>query len=208
MNSIKGELAEYIKKRNERTPEQWETLDEIIWERFATESAILVTDSAQFSYKTRVRGIIHYLALILRSHDILFPIIKEYGGEFLNAESDNILAIFPTVEQAINAAIEMNRKLAEYNKAVPENEDYNICAGIGWGKVIRYEDELFGNEVNIAFQLGEDIANKDEILLTPSAYKQIKDLKKYQIEYYQKIQFSGFDCDSYQVIYNPNLQGF
>ncbi len=201
MNSIKGELAEYIKSRNERTPEQWETLDEIIWKKFATESAILVTDSSQFSYKTRVRGIIHYLALILRSHDILFPIIEQFNGEFLKAESDNLLAIFPTVELAINAAIEMNRKLTEYNKAVPENEDYNICAGIGWGKVIRYEDELFGNEVNIAFQLGEDVANKDEIILTPSAYEEIIESNKFQIDYYQKLKFSNFDCDSYQVLY-------
>ena len=205
MNSIKGELAEYIKKRNKRTPEQWKTLDEIIWEKFATECAILVTDSSQFSYKTRVRGIIHYLALILRSHDILFPIIEKFKGEFLKAESDNILAIFPTVENAVNAAIEMNNKLAEYNKAVPENEDYNICSGIGWGRVIRYEDELFGDEVNIAYQLGEDIAKKDEILLTPSAYEKIKDSNKFKIEFYQKISFSNFDCDSYQVIYNPNL---
>ena len=201
MNSIKGELAEYIKKRNKRTPEQWEALDKIIWDKFATESAILVTDSSQFSYKSKVRGIIHYLALILRSHDILFPIINKYDGEFLKAESDNILAIFPSVESAVNATIEMNRKLAEYNKAVPENEDYNICAGIGWGKVIRYEDELFGNEVNITFQLGEDIANKDEILLTPSAYEKVKDSEKLKIGYYRKLKFSRFNVDSYQVMY-------
>ncbi len=201
MISIKGELADLIKQRNKRTPVQWKKLDDLIWEKFATKSAILVTDSSQFSFKTRIRGIIHYLSLILRSHDIIFPIIKKYNGDFLKAEADNILAIFPNVEDAINSAIEINLKLAEYNDTVPENEDYNICTGIGWGKVIRYEDELFGNEVNIAFQLGEDIAKKDEILLTPSAYEKIRNIEKFRTEYYRKLKFSGFENDSYKIIY-------
>ncbi|MCD4819276.1 MAG: adenylate/guanylate cyclase domain-containing protein [Candidatus Cloacimonetes bacterium] len=201
MISIKGELADLIKQRNQRTPEQWKELDNLIWEKFAMERAILVTDSSQFSLKTRVRGIIHYLGLILRSHDIIFPIIKKHNGDFLKAEADNVLAVFPTVKDALNSAIEMNLKLAEYNEIVPENEDYNICTGIGWGKVLKYEDELFGNETNIAYQLGEDIANKDEILLTPAAYEQIKNTKTYNIKFYKNLTFSGFDLKSYQVNY-------
>ena len=35
MISIKGELADLIKQRNQRTPEQWKELDNLIWEKFA-----------------------------------------------------------------------------------------------------------------------------------------------------------------------------
>jgi len=197
MISIKGELAEYLKKRNERTPEQWESLDRIIWEKFATQSAVFVSDSCQFSYKTSTKGIIHTLALILRSHDLLVPVIEKHDGEFLKAEADNILATFPSVELALNSAIEMNNILADYNSTVPSSENYNICIGIGWGKVLRFENELFGDELNMAYQLGENVACKDEILLTASAYNEIKGLKQYELTFHKSLNFSGYKFDCY-----------
>ena len=66
---------------------------------------------------------------------------------------------------------------------------------------MRCENELFGNEVNIAFQLGEDIANKDEILLTESAYNVLKDYKGYDLKFYKKVKYTGFTEDSYEVNY-------
>ena len=43
------------------------------------------------------------------------------------------------------------------------------CIGIGFGRVLELTDDVFGDEVNIAFKLGEAVATKREILLSEGA---------------------------------------
>ncbi len=43
--------------------------------------------------------------------------------------------------------------------------------GIGYGEVLVVDNETpYGDEMNLACKLGEDLARRGEVLLTPSAY--------------------------------------
>ena len=199
MISIDGEFADVLKKRQLCAPEQRDLLDNQIWERFGIECAIFVSDSSQFSSRAKSSGIIHYLELILRSHALLFPIMEQFEGELVKAEADNILAIFPSVEQALDSSMAMNRALAKYNASVPPDEIYHICIGIGWGKILRHGHEIFGDEANAAYKLGEDIARRDEILLTAAAYEKIKETDRYQLAFHKSLNLSDFRFDSHKL---------
>jgi len=177
-------------------------VDELIWNKFAIQCAILVSDSSQFSHKAHVYGIIHYLALIQRSQELLFPIIQNHGGQILKAEADNILAIFPLLKPAIESGIGMHRALAACNASIPPDEECTICIGIGWGKVLHFMSEVFGDEANAAYKLGEDVAGENEILLTSACHEELKKSDAYIIQFHRRLNLSEFCFDSYKLVFD------
>src|SRR5919199_1182131 len=71
--------------------------------------------------------------------------------------------------------MDMNRRLSAANTMLPEEMDMHGKFGIGYGEVLIVEDEdLFGSEVNLASKLGEDLAERGEILLTESAFAEVE----------------------------------
>ena len=51
-----------------------------------------------------------------------------------------------------------------------------ICIGVGFGRLLVVGDEdVFGEEVNLASKLGEDVAGPGEVLLTESAWRAVQD---------------------------------
>jgi class 3 adenylate cyclase len=47
------------------------------------------------------------------------------------------------------------------------------CIGVGYGRVLELTDDVFGDEVNVAFKLGEDVATTREILLSDAVLAQL-----------------------------------
>jgi class 3 adenylate cyclase len=81
---------------------------------------------------------------------------ERHGGRVVKFWADNVMAAFPTVQQA-HAAAEATMAL------VPS------AAGIGWGEVEDRGDDLVGLEVCDACKLGEDEAEEGQILPTEAA---------------------------------------
>lgn len=135
-------------------------------ERGLTDLAILVSDSSGFSRKTQEHGILQFLAVMTRCYDRLIPLLEKEGGLCLSHNADNILAVFAEPAAAARAAAAMHRWLKAYNRGRREAERFNICIGLHWGTVIRLKDNVFGDTVNVAAKIGEDMAGKDEILAT------------------------------------------
>jgi class 3 adenylate cyclase len=87
------------------------------------------------------------------------------------------LIIFRNVKKAVLCAIKMQEALQVYNQSRPAEEQVLLCVGIGYGKMLRVgEADVFGQEVNAASKLGEDIAAAGEILATQAVVDQTKDL--------------------------------
>lgn len=148
----------------EKRHENPEAIDEEIWNRFGVERAVMITDMTGFSRVSKAKGILHFLSLIKKMRDICVPLVEKVGGEFIKAEADNLYAAFPDPESAVRSALAMHDKLA----AEPE---IFICAGIGYGRILHLGHDMFGEELNYASKLGEDIAEPEETLLTHSAFE-------------------------------------
>src|SRR5947209_5496396 len=166
----KARIEKFLQERNEH-PERAAEIDARIRKVFGETLAVFVMDMSGFSRQTLRYGIIHFLAQIHRMHSIATPVVEGHGGEVIKYEADNIFAVFPEVEQAVEAAIELDRSLELADTMLPEENDMHGEFGIGFGEILVIENgDIFGSEVNLASKLGEDLAQRGEILLTESAF--------------------------------------
>lgn len=152
-------------------PHRQAAIEAAIDQRFRRTVAILVVDSCGFTRTTRDHGIVHFLATLERLRRLAIPLIARHGGHFLRAEADNLFARFTDPASALRCALALLAAIDAANEALPAEEEVGVSAGIGFGSVLLIDDhDVYGDEMNLACKLGEDLATAGEILLTPAAY--------------------------------------
>lgn len=182
ISSSEKRLVSLIEKRIATKSDKTE-VDNRIWDLFGEEWCIMFTDLSGFSRYSEQFGIIHFLQTIVESEKILIPIIEDHDGVLIKSEGDSLLVIFRNVKKAVKASISMQNTLKEYNKTKLEEEKVLLCLGLGFGKILKIGDvDVFGEEVNLASKLGEDIAKSYEILVTQSVKNAISDLENISFE--------------------------
>ncbi len=103
------------------------------------------------------------------------------GGRIVNAPGDSILAEFPSVIDAVESAVEIQKEIAARNAAVADaDQRMQFRIGINLGDVIVEDGALYGDGVNIAARL-ESLADYGGIALSASAYDQVRDKTPYRI---------------------------
>jgi class 3 adenylate cyclase len=181
--------------------EERQKIEGALWEEFGEEYAVFVLDMSGFSLLTRKHGIVHYLSMVRRMQLTTEPIVKSFGGSMIKYEADNCFAVFPDPLSAVNAAIAMQHAFVASNLLTPEDLDIHIACGIDFGKllVIGHED-CFGDPVNRASKMGEDLAVAGEILITRDAMQMIPtsaNIKGREIN----VSISGITIPAYVVDY-------
>jgi adenylate cyclase len=144
-----------------------EDIDRRIWDLFGETWAVMYTDLAGFSRQVAKFGIIHFLQIIHEQKRLLLPIVASHDGILIKVEADSFLILFKRPERALACAVAMQKTCQNQNLRRTPEEQVLLCVGLGYGRVLRIGDiDVFGAEVNAASKLGEDIAKKDEILMT------------------------------------------
>ena len=160
-----------------------DALERELWRRFGRKGAAFVLDMSGTSRAVRERGIVPLLLRIRRMQRLGVPIIERHGGELVKAEADNLFAFFRHVRPAVDAAIEMQRALASDNRDRAPAWKIEACIGIAQGRALVLErQDLFGDCVNIAAKLGEDLAQPGEILVALQAFSRLDDSSAYNTE--------------------------
>lgn len=163
-------LKKLLREYNEY-PEQRERIVPEIERRFQRSLAILVVDSCGFSRTVRDAGIIHFLALLERLERLVAPIVERCSGRVLRLEADNIFAVFPDAMSAVRCAEEICREIAIANEPLPAADEIYVSIGVGYGQALVIgSDDLYGDEMNLTCKLGEDLAQRGEILVTSGAH--------------------------------------
>ncbi len=189
------EMIEHPKKQAEIT----QGIDDV----FGQDKAVMVLDMSGFCRTTRDHSIVFVLSMIYRMQLHLRPCVEAQGGRLIKADADNLFCLFDTVIDALQACQQIHSCLNTANMLVPEHCHLNVSIGIGFGHILNIEDkDLFGNEVNLASKLGEDIANKGEVLLTENAFAQLQEVGYLVQE--QTIEISGFAL-RYHVVHGSRL---
>jgi len=83
----------------------------------------------------------------------IYPIILNHGGRLVKNTGDGFLLEFPSIVGAIEAAVAMQGLMAERNNHIPADRVMQFRMGIHMGDVMADEDEVFGDDVNIAVRL-------------------------------------------------------
>ena len=149
-------------------------IEKVLWAEYGQEQAVFVLDMSGFSLLTRKHGIVHYLSMIRRMQLTCDPIVKSFDGYMIKFDADNCFAVFPTPLQAVNSAIDMQHAFRAANLLTPDDMDIHISCGIDYGKILIVGGEdCFGDAVNRASKLGEDLAGAGQVLITADAMRMI-----------------------------------
>lgn len=145
-------------------------IDRRIWDLFGEEWSVVFTDLSGFSRRAADFGILHFLQIIYEHKKLFLPIVSRYDGVLVKAEADSLLLLFRRADAALGCSIEMQRAARKLSERRAEPERILLCVGVGFGRILRVGDsDVWGEQVNAASKLGEDVARTDEILVTRAA---------------------------------------
>lgn len=183
---------------HKRTVKNAVKFDRDLTQKLETTGAVLVCDSSGFTKMTRRRGILHFLAMLMQSYALSRPVVRKFKGRLIKSEADNLIAVFKTPKEAVECAMEIQRLHRKRNENVPHADNaFYICIGIQFGKYLDLKDDVFGDAVNVAYKLGEDLAGREEIFITEEVRRKIG--KKYLITDMGLMDVGRIDTQVYRV---------
>lgn len=157
---------------NAAAPAERPAIEALIRKTFQVTRTALVLDMTDFSISVRRTGILPHLALIRRMQVLARTPIVEAGGEIVKHDADNVFAVFPEAAQALAAAEAIQRQLAGQGLETADGRSVGASIGIDVGDILLIrETDFFGDAVNIASRLGEDLAARGEILVSERAWE-------------------------------------
>ncbi len=95
---------------------------------------------------------------------IMITLVGQHRGRAIGSRGDSLLAEFPSVVEAVQCAVEMQRELRAKNAALPADRRVEFRIGINLGEVVVEGEEIYGDGVNIAVRL-EGLAEAGGICL-------------------------------------------
>jgi class 3 adenylate cyclase/CheY-like chemotaxis protein len=121
------------------------------------------------------------------------PIIYKHNGFIDSYIGDSIMALFEKAEDAMEASIDMLRKLKEYNSERMQKSEIPIAIGIGInsgnlilgtiGEEKRFQTTVIGDTVNIAARIESLTKEVGRSLLVSSQTKnELEDPEKYELK--------------------------
>jgi len=124
------------------------------------------------------------LELLKKNKKIHKRLIAQFNGKLLKEIGDGILASFSSVSEAVYCAGAIQKDAKE--------EEISLRIGIHEGEVVFQDNDVFGDGVNIASRI-EALATTGEILLSESAYKNIKNKEGIRAEFVKEETLKNVD---------------
>jgi class 3 adenylate cyclase len=135
---------------------------------------IFFIDIVQFTRKTLGAEAIDLMTLIQNFEKIALSTIDRLNGSVVKKMGDGLLAVFKHPLNAVLAALEIQRQIAEHNEFKMEEERFYVRIGLNTGRVLRKEEDVIGDTVNVASRM-ENLAQPGDIYLTQATYEEIKE---------------------------------
>jgi len=137
-------------------------------------AAILVSDVVGYSRLIRADEEGTIAALKALRADLIDPKIAEHHGRIVKLMGDGMLAEFPSVVDAVRAAVETQRALADHNADQPDERRIEFRVGINLGDVVIDGDDIQGDGVNIAARL-EGLSDPGGLCVSGKVYEEVRD---------------------------------
>src|SRR5713226_22503 len=104
---------------------------------------------------------------------VMTTLVEQHRGRAVGSRGDSLLAEFPSVVEAVQCAVEMQRELKVKNAKFPTDRRVEFRIGINLGEVVVEGEEIYGDGVNIAVRL-EGLAEAGGICIAEVVYDQVK----------------------------------
>lgn len=113
------------------------------------------------------------LSLLKQYRDAMARLIVSHGGRVVNTWGDGLIAEFPSVVEAVRAAVDTQNELAVRNESQSPSRRMLFRIGINLGDVIADGDDIYGDGVNIAARL-QTQAQPGGIVISNTVYDQVR----------------------------------
>jgi len=110
------------------------------------------------------------LAMVHQHAEFGSKVVKEFSGKVIKTIGDSIMADFPDAHAAVEAAIEMQRRLQEMNTQLPEHRRLVLRIGVHSGMGFRKGNDVFGDVVNLAARITKR-TGAAQILVSRAVYE-------------------------------------
>lgn len=139
---------------------------------------------------------------------IMSGLVEKHHGRVVDSPGDNLLAQFASVVDAMEAAVEIQKKLKAQNADLPENRRMEFRIGINLGDVIAEGERIYGDGVNIAARV-ESLSDSGGISVSGTAYDQIAKKLPLGYEYLgeQTVKNIEKPIRVYRVLMEPDAAG-
>lgn len=136
--------------------------------------------------------------------ELITTLIKQHRGRVVDSPGDNILAEFPSVVDAVQGAVAIQKELEAQNAKIPETRKMEFRIGINLGDVIVEGDRIYGDGVNLAARL-EGLADPGGICISRTAFDQIEDKLPFGYEYLgeKTVKNTPKPLRAYKVLLEP-----
>jgi adenylate cyclase len=137
-------------------------------------AAIMAADVVGYSRLIRAdeEGTLRALKALRAEH--IDPKLREYNGRIVKLMGDGMLAEFPSVVDAVRAAVETQQAVAKHNSELPDVKRIEFRVGINLGDVVIDGDDIQGDGVNVAARL-EGLAEPGGICISGKVYEEVRD---------------------------------
>lgn len=135
-------------------------------------AAILSADVAGYSRMIAADqdAIVRTLTLYREQIEML---LRGHRGRLVDFTGDNFLAEFPSAEEAVRCAIEIQRVLRVRNAELPQDKRVEFRIGAHLGDIRVEEGRLYGDGINIAARL-EGLAEPGGICVSSQIHEQVR----------------------------------
>src|SRR5882724_9206856 len=111
-------------------------------------------------------------ALKHRRREVLAPLVSQHGGRIFKLMGDGVLVEFPSVVNAVQCAVDVQKGMTTANAVLPANKQVLLRIGVNLGDVMVEGTDLYGDGVNLAARL-EGLAEPGGICLSEAAHHHV-----------------------------------
>ncbi len=105
--------------------------------------------------------------------ELVQPRITEHSGRIVKLMGDGLLAEFPSVVEAVQCAIEIQREMIGRETDVPNDQRIKLRIGVNLGDIIFEGSDIYGDGVNVAARL-EGLAKPGGVCVSGAAFDAVE----------------------------------
>ncbi|CAN7299071.1 adenylate/guanylate cyclase domain-containing protein [Rhizobium rhizogenes] len=132
------------------------------------------------------------LATLKRYREAMARLIAARGGRVVNTWGDGVFAEFPSVVEALRAAVDIQNELAGYNAKSDPDTQMQFRIGLNLGDVIAEGSDLYGDGVNIAARL-QACAVAGGIVISNTVYDQVRNKVAVGFDFLGQLEVKNID---------------
>ena len=167
-------------------------------------ATVMFTDIVGYSSLTQKNE--RLAVQLLEEHrKILRPIVARHNGREIKTMGDAFLIEFGSALEATECAINIHKKLHDYNQQSIVERRIHLRIGIHLGDVLQRQSDVLGDAVNIASRI-EPLAEADGICISEQVFDQVRNKLDCPIEKLGSRQLKNIDypIDVHRILWEKD----